>query len=141
MKNQTILLLATLALSASPWITTAQDSNAPAPQGDRPPRRESLSPGGPGRFQGQRPMVSPVIIALDANHDGVIDEQEIENASKALKSLDKNGDGKLTREELRPPRPEGPGVPGGGRPPRGPAGPGLGRGPDGPPPPQAVPEK
>lgn len=45
--------------------------------------------------------------ALDANHDGVIDETEIANASAALKKLDKNGDGKLTAEELRPPRPDG----------------------------------
>jgi Ca2+-binding EF-hand superfamily protein len=45
--------------------------------------------------------------ALDANHDGVIDENEIANASAALKALDKNGDGKLTQDELRPPRPAG----------------------------------
>ena len=51
---------------------------------------------------------------LDANHDGVIDETEIANASAALKTLDKNGDGKLTMDELmgpRPPRGEGPGHP------------------------------
>jgi Ca2+-binding EF-hand superfamily protein len=40
--------------------------------------------------------------ALDANKDGTIDEKEIKDASAALKKLDKNGDGKLTREELRP---------------------------------------
>ncbi len=45
--------------------------------------------------------------ALDANKDGVIDESEIANASAALKSLDKNGDGKLTGEEIRPPRRDG----------------------------------
>ena len=46
-------------------------------------------------------------MALDANHDGVIDANEIANASAALKTLDKNGDGKLTPDELRPPRPQG----------------------------------
>jgi len=50
---------------------------------------------------------SPLMEALDANHDGVIDANEIANASAALKTLDKNGDGKLTQDELRPPRPQG----------------------------------
>ena len=50
---------------------------------------------------------SPLMEALDANHDGVIDANEIANASAALKALDKNGDGKLTPDELRPPRPQG----------------------------------
>jgi hypothetical protein len=56
-------------------------------------------------------MVMPLMQALDANTDGVIDEKEIANASAALKKLDKNSDGKLTGEELRPPRlarPDGP---------------------------------
>lgn len=54
------------------------------------------------------------MVVLDANHDGVLDATEIANASKALLTLDKNGDGKLTQDELRPPRPEGgmgPGMP------------------------------
>jgi hypothetical protein len=42
---------------------------------------------------------------LDTNHDGVIDETEIANASTALRKLDRNGDGKLTMNELMPPRP------------------------------------
>ena len=53
----------------------------------------------------------PLIGALDANHDGVIDADEIKNAAAALAKLDKNGDGQLTREEFmgRPPgRPDGP---------------------------------
>ena len=44
----------------------------------------------------------PLIMALDANRDGEISAEEIENAAAALKKLDKNGDGKLTRAELRP---------------------------------------
>ena len=44
----------------------------------------------------------PLVVAtLDANHDGIIDAGEIANASQALKSLDKNADGRLSREELR----------------------------------------
>jgi hypothetical protein len=53
-------------------------------------------------------------MALDVNHDGVIDETEIANASESLRKLDKNGDGKITMDELLPPRPplaEGRGIP------------------------------
>jgi len=52
--------------------------------------------------KGQRRGGNPVIAALDANHDGEIDANEISNAPAALRKLDKNGDGKLTRDELRP---------------------------------------
>ena len=44
----------------------------------------------------------PVMIALDTNKDGVLSEQEINNASKALLSLDKNNNRKIDAEELRP---------------------------------------
>ena len=40
--------------------------------------------------------------ALDANGDHVISAAEIKNAAKALAKLDKNKDGKLTQDELRP---------------------------------------
>jgi len=58
----------------------------------------------------QRAKASPplVVARLDANHDGVIDAGEIANASQALKSLDKNADGRLSREELRRGRPTRP---------------------------------
>jgi hypothetical protein len=72
----------------------------------------------------------PLIIgALDANHDGVIDADEIANASAALKTLDKNGDGKLTRDEFMGKPPGRPGG-GGGQGQGGPAN----DGPQGPPP-------
>jgi len=51
----------------------------------------------------------PLLVAtLDANHDGVIDAGEIAKASQALRSLDKNADGSLSREELRRSRPTRP---------------------------------
>lgn len=80
-------------------------------------QRDGPPPGGPGGPDGQRHhrMVPPVIAALDADHDGVISAAEIADASKALLTLDKNGDGQLTREELMPPRPEGARGPGGPR--------------------------
>ena len=47
-------------------------------------------------------MRSPAFQALDADRDGVISAAELANAPAALKSLDRNGDGKLTAEEVRP---------------------------------------
>ena len=52
-----------------------------------------------------KPATPLVVATLDVNHDGIIDAVEIKNAGTALKSLDKNADGKLTGEELRRPRP------------------------------------
>ena len=53
------------------------------------------------RPEGGPPMM-PVQIALDANSDRVISGDEIANAPAALRKLDKNGDGNLTEEEVRP---------------------------------------
>ena len=58
----------------------------------------------------QRAKASPplVVSTLDADQNGIIDAGEIANASQALKSLDKNADGRLSREELRRARPTRP---------------------------------
>src|SRR2546427_11476899 len=61
-----------------------------------------------GSAQRAKPATPLVVATLDANHDGIIDAAEINNASVALKSLDKNADGKLTGGELRRPRPARP---------------------------------
>lgn len=56
--------------------------------------------GGPG------PM--SIIAALDANHDGVIDGQEIAGAGAAISALDVNADGQLSADEMFGGRGRGP---------------------------------
>lgn len=97
MKTKSKIAISLLTLGTSAWALTAQDSG-----NQRPPPPHG--PPGPG-LHGHPPPPPPVIEVLDANHDGVIDANEIANASKALLKLDENGDGKLTRDELRPPPP------------------------------------
>ena len=110
------------------------DLDEPAPpgggrrRGRRGPDGER-GPGGPGGERGPRgprgerggPPPNPLMMALDVDGDHEISAAEIEGAIVALKRLDENGDGKLTQDELRPPRrgPGGPGGPGEGPPPRG----------------------
>lgn len=71
----------------------------------RPGAAEGNKKAGEGREM-KRP-VSPLISALDASGDNVIDEKEIAGSADALKKLDKNADGKLEGDEIRPSRPEG----------------------------------
>ena len=54
--------------------------------------------GGPGGFL----RMFPVMAALDSDGNGEISPEEIKGAVAALKKLDKNKDGKLTEDELRP---------------------------------------
>ena len=89
------MVLTALTLSASAFLLNAQDA------GGQPPE------GGIGGPDGNHRPPDLVGQALDANHDGVIDADEIANAPAALRTLDKNGDGKLTPDELHPPRPDG----------------------------------
>jgi Ca2+-binding EF-hand superfamily protein len=58
----------------------------------------------PQRLGGGRPGIppNPIVTALDADGDGVISAAELKNASAALKKLDKNNDGKISPDEVRP---------------------------------------
>jgi hypothetical protein len=91
---------ALLAMGAFTAVTLAQppkeDPDGPTPRHeDGPPRGR---PDGP-------PPPPPLMKALDADGDGTISAEEITGASEALKKLDKNDDGKLDLEEVRPPHP------------------------------------
>ena len=148
------LLLYGVAVLA-PTFAFAQPPGPPdddlAPARGRPGQR-----GGPPGENRPVPPGLAIMRALDADRNGELSADEIRNASKALKSLDRNHDGVLDRSELGPPV-DGPGRPNeppdgprrgerfGGPPPGGPDGPPDGprrgdrfggpppRGPDGPP--------
>lgn len=101
MKITSSLLLA-LALGASASTLCAQKIVVGGAQPPQP---------GPGSEAGAPPPGAPPIIAvLDADGDRVLTEAEMANASAALLTLDKNGDGALTADELRGQR-RGPGGP------------------------------
>jgi hypothetical protein len=95
MKIKNTLALALIALGTTALVANAQDNSNDGPPGH--------GPGGPGMHR-HPPL--PLIKALDANHDGVIDATEIANASAALKTLDKNSDGQLSTDEYLPAMPK-----------------------------------
>jgi hypothetical protein len=98
MKMTMKLTLTLAALAATAFMAQAQDNGGPPDGG--PPN------GGPPDGQGfRRPPPLPLAMALDVNHDGIIDSNEIANASAELLTLDKNGDGQLTTNEYLPPPP------------------------------------
>ncbi|HEY6565618.1 MAG TPA: hypothetical protein VIY86_14110, partial [Pirellulaceae bacterium] len=75
------------------------------PPGEPPPPGDFEGPGGPPgpppRGPGG-PMMHPLFTALDRDHDGIISAKEIERSAKSLARLDKNEDGEISHEELRP---------------------------------------
>lgn len=61
----------------------------------------------PGQKPDRRPPPVPPFIAIfDTDHDGVLSADEVSAASEALGKLDRNGDGEITRDEMRPPPPQ-----------------------------------
>jgi hypothetical protein len=114
MKLKYTILLALLALGTAALPAGAQDNNNDGPPGAGGPGDMGPGGGGPGGGPGgpggpgrhHRPPPLPIVTALDTNHDGIIDAAEIANASAALLTLDKNGDGVLTTNEYLPPLPK-----------------------------------
>ena len=80
---------------------TLEELRMPPPEGGRPPREPKTfkAPQGPPP---NRPPSPPLVTAMDTDHDGTISAEELANAPESLKKLDKNGDGQLSPEELRP---------------------------------------
>ena len=91
MNNTHRLLLVAALITAE--ILCAQTAPARGPRHGGPG-----GPGGPGRFQ-------PELRVLDADQDGELSATEIGQAPAALRALDLNADGIVSRDELRPPRP------------------------------------
>jgi Ca2+-binding EF-hand superfamily protein len=86
MKKINMALLA-LSLSAAPAIPlSAQPSEGPPAEG----RKLVLHPR------------SPLFMALDLDGDGVISTEEIAHAPESLAALDRNHDGRITPDEIRP---------------------------------------
>lgn len=111
---------ATLAFSDPPseGDKNKDDSGEARPRRDgergRPDARRPDRPGQDGQRRGRpddrrgppdRRFGPPLVAALDLDKDGEISADEIAKASESLKKLDKNGDGKLTPDEIRPPGP------------------------------------
>jgi Ca2+-binding EF-hand superfamily protein len=57
--------------------------------------------GGPDGGRGEMNFIrmDPVLAAIDTNGDGVLSAEEIKNAPGAIRKLDSNADGKVSREE------------------------------------------
>jgi Ca2+-binding EF-hand superfamily protein len=95
MNTRTYTMAMTFVLAVS--ILTA-NSNAQRPDSDNGRRQ-----GPPQSNSGRNFLWSlPVIKALDSNGDKIISDKELKIASESLIKLDKNGDGNLTIDEIRP---------------------------------------
>jgi Ca2+-binding EF-hand superfamily protein len=51
--------------------------------------------------------MDPILAAVDTNGDGVISADEIRNSAAAIRKLDRDGDGRVTRDEAMPARGRG----------------------------------
>lgn len=110
MRRVTFTFAAIAVAVAVANMALAQPPEGGRGRGEGQPRRgaEDGPRGGPGG------PPNPILQALDADGNREISAEEIKNAAAALATLDKNKDGKLTIDELRPqfegrgPRPDGP---------------------------------
>jgi len=84
----------------APWPEATPRADLQRPNGQRQPPPATTGRRGPGGGQGR--SRNPVILALDANGDGEISSAEMANGSAALKKLDTDSDGRISRDEMRP---------------------------------------
>jgi Ca2+-binding EF-hand superfamily protein len=102
-------MLATIVAVTLPVMASAQEDGKEKGPGRRPnmqrpgsgPEAGKLPGGFPGGPMGMMQML-PLMKVLDTDQDGSLSATEIANASKTLIQLDKNGDGVISTEEMRP---------------------------------------
>ena len=111
------VVLALLGASVTMSVMAQPPREERPPGGDRPegPPPEGRRGDGEQGELGRPPMPNPLVAALDTNGDREISAEELQAATASLLTLDKNSDGKLTDDEMRPPRPDGGGREGGPR--------------------------
>ncbi len=112
MKHWTTALSGIITLMLLTNLATAQGQRGPkadSPGAQLMPWSDGQAQGQGGQHQqqqGQGPpqgfLRMPLMAALDANGDGELSAAEIRRAVVALRTLDKNRDGKITRDELQP---------------------------------------
>jgi Ca2+-binding EF-hand superfamily protein len=112
-----IPIIAALDTNTNGIIDASEIANAPKAllkadkNGDGKLSAAELKPELPSGFtppEGMKIPTLPIMVALDTNGDGELDAGEIANVSAALKTLDANHDGQLTRDEILPKFPGGP---------------------------------
>ena len=99
------LLLAALAGAALMVPMDAFAQRQPGQDGQRDGQRDGdrgRGFQGRGGFGGGFGAPNPVMQALDTDRDGTLSAAELSAATANLKKLDKNNDGKVDQEELRP---------------------------------------
>ena len=103
--------LTTIVLAAIALPAFAQDDAPDRPRPDRPRQ------GGDRQARSDIPNGAPAVLAaIDRNRDGKLDQREIDLSVVALRSMDRNGDGVVTADEMvAPPRRPGPRPGGGGQ--------------------------
>ncbi len=123
-----------LGMFALPGMMKPAEGQPPQGEGEQvfgPPGLDGPPGFGPPGFgpPGFGPPPIPAMMAIDTDGDGELSAEELAKAPEALRTLDANGDKKLTEDELIPPFMQGfgPGGPGGPGGPFGPGGPGSNR--------------
>lgn len=97
-------LFALVAVLTSLCFLEAQTTQSSGEEPPPPPRGSSdQEPAGDHPL----PPRNPLVEVLDKNHDHILDKAEIEAAPESLRALDRDGDGQLSGEEIRPPRRRG----------------------------------
>jgi hypothetical protein len=99
-----------LCLWASTAVAQPPDGNQPEGPGSAGTEQGGFGPGGPNDFGPGGPggpggrMSSPLFEAIDADGDGVLTKAELRHAVAVLKKLDADGDGNISLAEASPQR-------------------------------------